>query len=242
MKPRYPIPGRERQRLADEKSKAKSGEQWYKKAWPWITTTVVLLGWILTNGVTVIQNTAELPDTYVKARSALLARYYDDSAWTGVWSNSPEGYVDSGDVQLSEVDVYLQLETSEGIVNGTIATRKLCTQLPFAIDGVLFKGQVAGNSIKGVAYDFIGSKEVKIASIVIENDSKNTSLLTVQVSDDELHSFPAGARIRRHPDAKPMDTADALPRYCEAVLYPNGRAPVNKARKPVEQLRRSGLH
>jgi hypothetical protein len=239
MKPKFPIPGRERQRVAESKRYSKSEDHWYKRAWPWITTSVVLLGWILINGVTVMQNAEQFPAAYVKARDSLLASYYDDSTWTGVWSNSPEGYTDSGDVKLAEVDVHVQLQTAQGTVDGTIATRKLCTQLPFAIDGVLFKGEVIGDSIKGVAYDYIGGKEVEIASVVIERDPEDPSLLKVRIVKDALQSFPAEAIIRRDPNAKPMDIEGKQAPYCEDVLYPNGRAPATKTRKPISELSRS---
>lgn len=238
MKPKFPIPGRERQRVAEAKLKSPSRDPWYKKTWPWITTSVVFLGWILINGITVMQNAEQLPTAYVKARDAVLTRYYDDSAWTGVWSNSPEGYTDSGDVRLSEVDVHLQLQTAQGTVDGTIATRKLCTQLPFATDGVLFRGQVRGGVIHGMAFDYIGGKQVNLASFLIERVPEDSSLLKVRVIEDALGSFPTKAQIRRDPNAKPMNIDTKLAPYCEDVLFPNGR-PATKTRKPISELQRS---
>lgn len=196
---------------------------------------VALLAWILLNGVTALQNAEQLPDAFVKTRDSILTRYYDDSSWTGVWSSNPEGYVDSEDFILSNIDVHVQLQTGQGKVDGMIATHKLCTKLPFAMDGVLFRGEVSGDKVQGVAYDYIGGKEIQLALITIERDSHNPSILTVHAADDVLESIPLEARIRRDFNKKAMDTQTNGGNYCEPLRYPNGRTH-SKKRKPIAEL------
>jgi len=245
MKPKYEISWRKRKNAAESKSALLTEEvPWHKRAVTWVqavaVATVTFLAWVLLNGVAAMQNAEQFPDIFAKTRDSLLSRYYDDSSWTGVWSNSPEGYADSSDVTLSDVDVYLQLQTAQGTVDGTIATRKLCRQLPFAVDGVLFRGEVSGKVIHGMAFDYIGGKQVKLASVSIQRDAIDASVLTVYVTEDGLESFPLKARIRRDFNKKPMDIQADDGTYCEAELYLDGRT-VSKKRKPVTELQRSLL-
>lgn len=198
----------------------------------------IFVGWLLLNGLSAMENLEKFPDTYKKTRDSMLTRYYDDSSWTGVWSHNPEGYVDSGDVILSDIDVYLQLQTAQGHVDGTIATYDLCKQLPFATDGVLFRGKVDGNIINGIAYDFIGGRQYKLASIQIERKSADESLLKFHITEDDLSAFPSTGFIRKDPDKKPMDIKSKEKPYCENALYPDGREK-SKNRVPASELTHS---
>jgi hypothetical protein len=240
MKPKSEIPWRRRRTEALTKHGPQNEKlPWTKKAITWAQVIgaglIGLIAWVLLNGVTALQNAEQLPGAIAKTRDSILSGYYDDSSWTGVWSSILEGYVDSGDVILSDVDVYLQLLTAQGMVDGTIATRKLCVALPFAMDGVLFKGSVNGKGIEGVAYDYVGGKEVQLAIVSIKRDQKDASVLTVHVSQDRLDSFPQVARIRSDPSKKPMDIKDNESPYCEPVRYPNGHTPL-KERQAVRKL------
>jgi hypothetical protein len=139
---------------------------------------------------------------------------------------------------LSDVDVYLQLHAGQGNVDGTIATRKLCARLPYATNGVLFKGKVSGTGVQGLAYDYIGGKEIQLASIKIDRDSNDASILLVHVSSDALESFPSKARIRRDFSKMPFDVINNTSSYCELVRHPNGRTN-SQERKPVGKLQRT---
>lgn len=243
MKPKNEIPWRRRRDDVRSKNQHPSEkESWKNKA---VTRAqaigaalVTSLAWFLLNGVTALQNAEQLPDAYTKTRDSILSRYYDDSSWTGVWSSNPEGYVDSEDVQLSDVDVYLELHTGQGNVDGTIATHKLCTRLPFATNGILFKGKVSGNGVQGIAYDYIGGKEVQLASIKIHRDSNDSSILLVNVGNDALESLPLKARIRRDFNREPFNMKSTDSPYCEPVRYPNGHIRSQK-RKPIAELQRT---
>jgi hypothetical protein len=239
MRARRPIPGRVRTREAEEKKRLlKESDKWYKKSWPWITATCGLLGWILLNNITVLKNLEELPTAYEKTRNTLQTRYYDDASWTGIWSTKAEGYVDMGDEVLSSTDVRLEMASERGDVNGMVATPELCKSLPFATGGVLFRGRVTRDGIEGIAYDHIGGKEVKIASlsIVPASTSKGTLLITVFAKDDELKAFPSAAKILLHPESRSNNTSPDLTPYCDEYVKPKKYDPKDKIRRPVEQL------
>lgn len=239
MKPKNEIPWRKRRNEAQSKSPSIGKEPWMTKA---VTRAQAIgaaiatfLAWVLLNGVTALQNAEQLPDAYIKTRDSILSRYYNDSSWTGVWSSNPEGYIDTGDVTLSSVDIYLQLRAAQGSVEGTIATRNLCTQLPFAMDGVLFKGEVSGKAVRGLAYDYIGGKQVQLALVSIKQDAEDPSILTVHVTEDGLRAFPSEARIRSELNKKPMDAQSNGSLYCEPIRYPQGRTNTKK-RRPIAEL------
>lgn len=242
MKPKNEIPWRKRKNEALSSNSSIGKEPWMQKA---ITRAqavgaaiVTIVAWTLLNGVTALQNAEQLPDAYYKTRDSILSRYYNDSSWTGVWSSNPEGYVDSADVALSSVDVYLQLRTAQGAVEGTIATKKLCGILPFAMDGVLFTGKVSGKAIYGSAYDYIGGKQVQLAFVSIKQETEDPSIVTIHFTKDQFEAFPSQVYIRSDPNKKPLDLQVNSSTYCESIRYPNGRID-SKKRKPIDQLQRT---
>ncbi len=240
MKPRKDIPWRSRQnKTQPQNDPSVDRKHWFRKIFTVGRVVggmiVVSIAWVLLNGITALENAEHLPTAYVKTRDSLLSWHYDDASWTGVWSNNPEGYTDSEDVTLSAVDVYLQIHTAQGTVDGTIATQELCRRLPFAMDGVLFKGKVSGNMVHGLAYDFIGGKRVNLAFVSILQDSEDPSILTVQVTDNANDAFPSQARIRRDFNKRPMDVKALGNPYCAPIRYPNSIKDTKK-RRPIAEL------
>ena len=128
---------------------AGQSEPFYKKPW------VVLLGsaiavvfTFLLNAPTFFQNLRGLPEEIHKTNSELLSWAKEDAEWTGLWSSSSEGFVDGGDLILSDADIQITIWSKEGKIHGTIATGEICKVLP-VFNYVLLNGEVTGDTAVG---------------------------------------------------------------------------------------------
>jgi hypothetical protein len=81
---------------------------------------------ILINGPQALHNSRLLPSEVSKTISQFRGWVKEDSDWTGKWTAHPESFADLTDMQLSDVDLEIVIWATEGQIDGTIATKRLC--------------------------------------------------------------------------------------------------------------------
>ena len=167
----------------------------FKKAWIIGTATVGVLFTALLNGPTILENARKLPASIAQTKAQYLSWLHDDSEWTGNWSSFPEGIVDMEDMHLSNVDMQITIWSSQGQIDGTIATKKICKAIPL-FNFVLLKGQVSGHSAQVTAWDIVLGHDVEFARLRLERDG---DIMTVTPIDGAKAWFPTQARLGRTP-------------------------------------------
>lgn len=165
---------------------------WYKRAWVVVTGLGVIVAAILMNGPTMLENLQKLPGTAKATWSQFMSWRGEDKAWTGIWSSSAEGYVDSADMNLSEVHLRLEITVTEGQLDGTIATKSICKAVPFSF--ILLEGTTSGQRADVRVFDIIGGKRREFAHLDLRRDG---SVMVVAARTDYLSLFPKESRIAR---------------------------------------------
>lgn len=191
---------------------------WYKRAWPYVAGTAGVVAWLLLNTPEVLQNMRGTPEEVRRTVAQYQSWLHEDSEWTGTWSASPEGVVDSGDMDLSAVDLEITIWAKGGDIDGTIATKRICQKVP--VDYILLRGKVSGDRARVIVWDIVGSKKMVFAELELTRDGE---IMTVKPVKGMVDWFPATARIARAPlneDAEPQPDLT----YCD-----------------VEQKRRLGI-
>ena len=168
-----------------------------KKAWIIITAVVGVLCAVLLNGPTILENARKLPKSIEQTRTQYLSWLHDDSEWTGNWSSFPDGIVDMEDMHLSNVDLQITIWSSQGKIDGAIATKKICSAIP-SFDFILLKGNVSGHTAQVIAWDTIGGHDVDFARLELK---RNGDIMTVTPLEGAKNWFPAMARLGRLPRA-----------------------------------------
>lgn len=97
---------------------------WYKRAWVILSFVGAALYGLLMYGPTMLSNAQSLPAEFEKTKNKFLTWYYDDEAWSGMWSSAPEGYVDIADMRLSSTDVRIIIDAEQGTIGGVIAAKR----------------------------------------------------------------------------------------------------------------------
>ncbi|BCI77615.1 MULTISPECIES: hypothetical protein [Vibrio] len=181
---------------------------WYKKVWVVAAATSALVSTILIQGPTMLQNARILPKEIKETSDQFQSWVKEDADWTGHWSSFPEGMVDMADLDLSDVDLEITIHATNGNIDGTIATKKICKSIP-VFDFVLLRGKVNGNQAEVVAWDIIGGKKTDFASLTLVRDGY---LMQVTPKEGMTSWFPTQARIAR----RPTDSKDPQPdtSYC----------------------------
>lgn len=190
----------------------KPAESWVMRNWWWIAVLGGAVWLVGKEGKEFLSNASDLPAAVETAVNRFSSWYHDDDAWTGVWSAQPEGYVDASELQLSDIDVRVEIDVKQGVIDGTIATKALCSSFPIW-DFVLLEGKVKGssNTFEGIAYDFIGGQRQNFAMLRFEREGH---LMTVTPLEGAVGLFPEKARIAKHPDEAPMQVNAETPGYC----------------------------
>lgn len=198
---------------------------WYMRLWVIASSICAIVGAILINGPEALRNSRILPSEVSKTISQFRSWVKEDSDWTGKWTAHPEGYADLADMQLSDVDMEIVIWATEGRIDGTIATKRLCKELPM-FNYILLEGSVFGNSVKATAWDLVGGHRVEFARLTLERDGY---LMTVTPTAGRKEWFPTSARIARDPSApEDKDKLDADHSFC--------------ATEKAELLKRLGRH
>lgn len=169
---------------------------WYKRVWFVISATSVVVSAILLKGPTLLQNARILPSEVRQTASQLQSWIKEDTAWTGHWLSSPKGIVDIADMRLSNVDMQITIWASQGNINGTIATKNICRSIP-ALNYVLLRGEVSGNTAHVTAWDIVQGHKTDFAQLRLIRDG---DVITVTPSSGRKDWFPETARLSRHPD------------------------------------------
>lgn len=186
---------------------------WYKRFWVIASGICAIVAAILVNGPEALRNSRVLPSEVSKTISQFRSWVKEDSEWTGKWTAHPEGFADLADMQLSDVDLEIVIWATEGRIDGTIATKRLCKELPM-FNYILLEGSVFGNSAKVVAWDLVGGHRVDFARLTLERDGY---LMAVTPIAGNKEWFPATARIARDPSApEEKGKLDADHTFCAA--------------------------
>jgi len=198
----------------------KQNTPWYKNAWPILTATVgvissIIVGiiFLLQNGSTLIENAEKLPSDIERVTNSFLAWNFKDKEWEGTWSANPEGYIDMGDMNLSDVDMVLIIGAKNGEIGGAIVTKKICSAQPL-LHFILLTGSINGNTANVIAYDYIRGKREEFAHLKLERDGV---VMTVTPIKGAKEWFPDKSIIAQHPDTEieGNDEWDKLIDYCK---------------------------
>lgn len=136
-----------------------ASKPWYKMVWPWITGFMVVIGWILVNGVTALSSAEKLPSATMRAYEKASNWYHTDQEWTGAWTN--EGSVDARDQPSIYVD--LDLLVMDRSVQGIISSGPQRDAIP--LEFVLVEGAVVGGTLELVVFDYFQGIQKRIATL-----------------------------------------------------------------------------
>lgn len=184
---------------------------WYKRYWVIVSGICAVLAAVLLNGPEALRNSRVLPSELSKTISQFRSWVKEDSEWTGKWTAHPEGFADLEDLQLSDVELEIVIWATEGQIDGTIATRRLCKELPM-FNYILLEGAVFGDSANVTAWDLVGGHRVEFARLKLK---RSGHLMEVTPTSGNTGWFPANARIARDPSApEEKDKLDADHAFC----------------------------
>lgn len=179
------------------KSKARNLPKapWYKQLWFVISATAVVVSTILLNGPAMLQNARILPKEVIETKRQFKSWVKEDEEWTGHWSSFPEGIVNMEDLGLSDVDMEITIWASEGYIDGTIATKKICKSIP-VFNYILLRGEVNGSTAHVIAWDVIQGHKTDFAELSLQREGE---VLTVIPVSGQVAWFPESARLGRTP-------------------------------------------
>lgn len=168
---------------------------WYRHVWIVLSFLGAALYGLVAHGPTLLANAEKLPSDFQHVSGQFLSWYYEDREWEGLWSANPGGYVDMGDMKLSDVDIKLRLAAEQGRIGGEIATKSICRAVPM-FDYLLLEGKVSGNTAKVTAFNFIGGERKNFFRFTMQRDGV---VITISLKEGSPAWFPSAARIGRHP-------------------------------------------
>ena len=198
---------------ADKADPSLASARWYKRYWVIASGVCAVIAAILINGPDALRNSRILPSEVSKTISQFRSWVKEDPEWTGKWTAHPEGFADLAGMRLSEIDLEIVIWANEGQIDGTIATKRLCKELPM-LNYILLEGSVSGDSAQVTAWDLIGGHRVDLARLTLNRDGH---LMTVIPTAGNKEWFPESARIARDPSApEEKDKLDADHAYCAA--------------------------
>jgi hypothetical protein len=187
----------------DSASPKKSDTSFITKHWFVISSIVGAFFMLILNAPTLITNLENLPRDVSRVTDKFLGWYYDDEAWTGFWSEFPEGYVNLEEMNLGSVKLGIDIIATSGVIGGMIGTKAICNTLPF-VEFLHIEGKVSGNEAVITAFDYIGGKRQEFTRLTLRRDG---IIMTVKPVDGIVDLFPQGAKIGRHPDHFPAITS-----------------------------------
>ncbi|WP_300578265.1 hypothetical protein [Phenylobacterium sp.] len=175
--------------------------QWVTKPWALAVAVGAALGAVLLNINPILSNVRQLPSEVQKTSDQFSSWYYQDAAWSGRWINDPEGYVDGADLNLSSERMAIDMNVTNGIIGGTIATPQICDAIPF-FDFRLIRGRVNATrtSARVVVWDIFEGHRRDVAAVDLKLDG---SVMTVVPKEGSVTLFPAKARIAFDPGETP---------------------------------------
>lgn len=211
-KPNLPWRRRTQEQLARRSERPQARSLGERSGWILLRAIMAVLGWFAANAVSALENLEKLPTTADRVYGKAVSWYYEDSAWTGVWSINSEGFMDQ--VELSLVDVRIEMMTERGVVDGSISSPGLCKLLPLSAY-VLLEGKVIGDKVQAIAYDYIGGERKNLFQVEVYREANDPTILRVKASGGIAQALPNNALIRLHPQQKPMDPGNReMHTYC----------------------------
>lgn len=212
-----------------------SSQPFYKRVWFVVLSTVVtsiigICAWVLMHGNDALRNARVMPKEINETSNQFQSWLREDNNWTGLWSNSPEGYVDLEDMHLSDVRMQISMRVSQGEIDGEIATDMICETTP--LDFFLLRGKVNfdGKSARLTVYDFIGGKEKIFSELDVVRD--NSVLVINQKSGSLLVKNPM--RLGKHPENDIGTEIQTNVNFCNRPKTKN-----SLGRKNIESLSRT---
>lgn len=178
---------------------------------------------MLLNAPQVLQNSRILPNEVRETVAQYRSWVKEDSEWTGYWSANPEGLMDIAEMKLSNVDMQIKIEASQGEIDGTIVTKEICKEIPM-FNYVLLHGEVFGNTANVTAWDMVQGHEVNFAQLKLVRDG---DVITVTPTAGRKEWFPSKARLGR------STTEDSVGQESDQTFCaPERKALVEKLRLP----------
>lgn len=141
-------------------------------------------------------------------------RLYEDGAWTGLFNNFPEGYVDMASMGLSDTSMQLVMIAKRGQIDGVIAERSLCA-VDARSDYKLLRGDVSmfGRSATLVVWDVVSGHPKEYAELRASLDGV---VLNLKDPDGSLWRSQAPLRLGKHPELDADPAMTALAGYCNS--------------------------
>jgi hypothetical protein len=227
--------GRNRQRQFIDEHR----EPWYKKLWFGVSVLSVVLFTLIINATSLLSNLENFPKDASRTTSKFLSWYFDDEQWTGLWSSFPEGYVDLVEMELSDVDLRLDITSENGQIEGMIVSQKMCEAVPFS-PFLLVDGEVDGSTALIRVYDFVGGRRQDFAAATLKREGV---IMTIVPTDGLVDWLPNGARIGLHPEAKDDEKNSFFFNFCKEEraaamksLRKNHPTNDNKQRRPMSDF------
>lgn len=121
-----------------------------------------LLGWVLVNGPTAIDNSQILPSKAERLYNKLVGWIHTDSTWTAKWSNE-------GDVTAPAPYAFVDLDTVVygDDVSGKITSTKFSPNFP--LEFMLIEGtRTKENKLAFAVYDYVSGARVHFATMEAE--------------------------------------------------------------------------
>lgn len=186
---------------------ASSRSGWLRTRWGIAVAVGGVVGAFLLNINAVLSNVRNLPGEIGKTSDQFLSWYYEDSEWSGYWTNNPQAYADAADMNLSPQKFAIDIAVENGEIDGTIATPQVCATFPF-FDFILLRGSVNtfGDSATVIAFDLFGGHSRDIAQLELQRDG---AVISVRPTEGAVQLFPTSARVARDP------LIDSAPAFCE---------------------------
>ena len=185
---------------------------WYRRVWFLITLVGAGIYGLLANGPMLLSNAEKLPSEFDRVSGKFLSWYYEDQAWTGVWSAHPESYVDNVDMKLSDVDIKLHLVSEQGSIGGEISMKSICRVVP-KFDYLLIDGKVSGDTATIPAFDTIDGERKNFFRFSAKRDDDLVITVTPEEGAREwLPPYPV--RIGLHQPRENEDPYDQLTGTC----------------------------
>lgn len=191
-----------------EVAKKKTGINWrrWRKVAAWVVGLPIVgavASAVVLNPTNFFAGLRALPGEVRQTSNQFWGWYHDDAAWTGYWSNNPEGYVDAADMALSTDDMAIDLVVTNGEIDGTISTKAICGATPFN-DFFLVRGNVSGSDTATIiVWDTFQGRNADIAKLELKRDGV---VMTVVPIEGTVRLFPNEARLAIDPN-EPGSTA-----------------------------------
>ncbi|MFM4680618.1 hypothetical protein ACEUD4_20035 [Aeromonas media] len=166
---------------------------WYKKTWAVICLIFSLTYAAVINGPQFFENIQKLPAIIESTYNKFSVWYFDDENWSGFWSSDTEFIVDWQDLNLSDTDLVIDMESVHGTISGVIFTKNVCNTIPLL--GMLMldaKVSLLGQTADGILFEYINGSRRNLSTIKFRMDG---SILHISPINDHFKFIPTAVKI-----------------------------------------------